>query len=252
MFDEARDARRRGCVPISVEHLDRGLVAVVRQLGHQRAGDLAPLGERPAERRVGLLARRSAAPSRASAVPEASVSRQPWLGQLPWHGGPSLSIDHVAELGARADRAAVELAAEDQPAADAGADRQHDRRRVAPCAAPARCSASAATFASLSTTPAARAARPSRRGTARRRAAGSPPSSPSPRALVDQAGDPEADRGRPRRVAAARTSSTASTTPSSSSRCVEPCTRAVHAVVDVEVARRPRRRAASCRRGRRR
>ena len=30
--------------------------------------------------------------SRASAVPDASDSTQPWLGQLPWHGGPSMSI----------------------------------------------------------------------------------------------------------------------------------------------------------------
>ena len=30
--------------------------------------------------------------SRASAVPDAYASTQPWLGQLPWHGGPSNSI----------------------------------------------------------------------------------------------------------------------------------------------------------------
>ena len=31
-------------------------------------------------------------PSRASAVPEANASRQPWLGQLPWQGGPFSSM----------------------------------------------------------------------------------------------------------------------------------------------------------------
>ena len=44
----------------------------------------------------------------------------------------AVQVDHhVAELGAGADRAAVELAAEDQPAADPGADRQHDRLAAA-------------------------------------------------------------------------------------------------------------------------
>ena len=34
----------------------------------------------------------TARPSRPSAVPEASASTQPWLGQLPWQGGPSAWI----------------------------------------------------------------------------------------------------------------------------------------------------------------
>ena len=38
----------------------------------------------------GSRATRSAA-SRTSADPEATASRQPQFGQLPWHGGPSMS-----------------------------------------------------------------------------------------------------------------------------------------------------------------
>ena len=64
--------------------------------------------------------------SRASAVPDASDSTQPWFGQFPWHGGPFRSITTCPSSAAGADCAAVELAAEDQPAADAGADREQD------------------------------------------------------------------------------------------------------------------------------
>ena len=39
----------------------------------------------------GLLSA-AASPSRPSAVPEASASTQPWLGQLPWQAGPSIWI----------------------------------------------------------------------------------------------------------------------------------------------------------------
>ena len=102
-----------------------------------------------------------------------------------------------------------ERAVEDQPAADAGADRQQRPRRVAPCAAPARHSASAATFASLSTT----TGRPSRSAIRSRNG-----TSLSGRftaivaiaaALVDQAGDPEADGVDLARRRRARASSTA-------------------------------------------
>ena len=61
------------------------------------------------------------APSRPSAVPEASDSTQPWSGQLPWQGGPSASIT-CGRARRRPGRAAVDLAAEDQAAADPGAD----------------------------------------------------------------------------------------------------------------------------------
>ena len=58
-------------------------------------------------------------------MPEAIASTQPWFGQLPWHGGPFRSITMCPSSPAGPDRAAVELAAQDQPAADAGADREH-------------------------------------------------------------------------------------------------------------------------------
>ena len=94
------------------------------------------LGDEPARRRVALArapgrapspgaARPPRAPSRASAVPEASDSMQPWLGQVPWHGGPLMSTTMWPELGGGAGRAAVELAVDDQAAADPGADGQH-------------------------------------------------------------------------------------------------------------------------------
>ena len=65
-------------------------------------------------------------PSRPSAVPggdrlDAAVVRAVALARR------AVDVDDdVAELGAGAGRAAVELAAEDQPAADPGPDRQHD------------------------------------------------------------------------------------------------------------------------------
>ncbi len=89
--------------------------------------------------------------SRTSADPDAMTSRQPRLGQLPWHGGPSMSIDHVAELAARADPSALEPAAEHQPAADPGPDREHHDVVDAPPPAPCRASARTAQLPSLST-----------------------------------------------------------------------------------------------------
>ncbi len=99
--------------------------------------------------------------SRVSAVPEASDSTQPRPGQLPWQRRPVLVDHHVPELGRRAERAAVELAAEDQAAADPGADRQHDglARRPGPRRRGARRGPRG--WRRCRRTPAARAARPS-------------------------------------------------------------------------------------------
>ena len=63
--------------------------------------------------------------SRTSAEPDAITSRQPRFGQCPWHGGPSMSIDHVPELPAGADPAALQPPAEHDPAADPGPEREH-------------------------------------------------------------------------------------------------------------------------------
>ena len=69
--------------------------------------------------------------SRTSAEPDATDSRQPQFGQLPWHGRPVDLDHHVPHLGAAADPAAVDLAAQQQPAADPGPEReQHDLGRA--------------------------------------------------------------------------------------------------------------------------
>ena len=81
----------------------------------------------------------------------ASRGSRGW-GSRPGTAGRSSSIDHVAELGAGADRAAVR-ARRRRPARRRSPVPivSSDRVGRAPCAAPARCSASTATFASLST-----------------------------------------------------------------------------------------------------
>ena len=113
------------------EHLDRGLVAVVGQLGHERPGQLAALGQRPAEPGVRALARQ---PQRLARQRRARGQRldAPVVGAVALAGRAVLVDHHVAELAGRADRAAVQLAAEDQPAADPGADRQQHRLVGAP------------------------------------------------------------------------------------------------------------------------
>ena len=90
----------------------------------------SPVGERLGQRRVRLALGRAPAPRRASAVPEASASTQPWFGQLPWQGGPSTSITTWPSSAPAPVEPAVDLAAEDQAAADPGADRQHHRVRA--------------------------------------------------------------------------------------------------------------------------
>ena len=55
------------------------------------------------------------------------------IGAVALAAGAVLVDHHVAELGAGAGRAAVELAVEHQPAADPGADRQQDEVAASPC-----------------------------------------------------------------------------------------------------------------------
>ena len=66
-----------------LDHLERGLVAVVGELGDERPGELAAIFDRPREAGSRPLARRTGRASRASAVPDASDSTHPWLGQFP-------------------------------------------------------------------------------------------------------------------------------------------------------------------------
>ena len=97
--------------PISVEELDRLRVALVsraaRAGARRRAGPNASRGEL-----VGRLA--------GDVRLEVAVARRSPAGDA------VVDDHHVAELGAGADRAAVGPAAEDQPAADPGAEREHD------------------------------------------------------------------------------------------------------------------------------
>ena len=74
------------------EHHARHLVAAERELGDQLAGDLLARdrGRCPSSESGSSSA--ATVPSRPIAVPEATASRQPWLGQLPWQRGPSSSI----------------------------------------------------------------------------------------------------------------------------------------------------------------
>ena len=78
-------------VPISVEHGERRRVAVVGQLGDEGPGSAWPSAERPASaglRALGGDPRRLPGQRRA----RRHASMQPWLGQLPWQRGPSMSI----------------------------------------------------------------------------------------------------------------------------------------------------------------
>ena len=86
----------------------------------------------------GRRATRSAA-SRTSAEPEAITSRQPRFGQLPWHGGPSMSTTMWPSSAPAPIAAALQPPAQHEAAADAGAEREHHdvakrrrRRRTGP------------------------------------------------------------------------------------------------------------------------
>ena len=157
----------------------------------------SPVGEHPAEGRVGRAFRRrpALAPERgargerldAAAAGAVALARR------------AVHLDHdVAELGAGAGRAAVELAAEDQPAADPGPDRQHHRVRLRLArrrrgARPAR-----RRWRRCRRRPAARSARRPGRGSARRSIGRLTAEIATPRVVVDRRRDPEPDRARPR------------------------------------------------------
>ena len=70
-------------VPISAQHLDRRLVAVVRELGHERTGELAPVGKRSAEPGVGALAARHAEPPAQAPSPTRATRRSRGWGSCP-------------------------------------------------------------------------------------------------------------------------------------------------------------------------
>ena len=88
--------------------------------------------------------------SRASAVPDAIASMQPWFGQLPWQGGPFSSItmwpSSAAEPIAPWYSSSRRISPPPIPVPIVSSTTS-----LQPRAAPARCSASAAMFASLST-----------------------------------------------------------------------------------------------------
>ena len=69
----------------------RDRVAVVGELGHERAGELQARGQRAAQRRLRLPRARASGASRTSAEPEATASRHRGSGSCPGTGGPSAS-----------------------------------------------------------------------------------------------------------------------------------------------------------------
>ncbi len=192
--DRATPSRR----PIVSSTADRDRVAGPGELGDEAAVDRRPPFAAARARPESGAAAAARSASRRSAVPDAIDSMQPWLGQLPWQGGPSMSTTTCPSSAAGPVGAAVGLAAEDQPAADAGADRQqHDvhgrrgRRR-------SRCSAIAATLPSLSieTGRPIRSRDPVADGDVDQRQVDRAHADPA--GAVDRAGHPEADGGDPR------------------------------------------------------
>ena len=144
----------------------RGRVAVVGQLGDQRAGDRPPAaarGRAPSRGRRGDARPRAPAP-----CPDATASRQPRLGSC--RARRPVVVDRPCGRARRPRRCAprTSRAVDDDPAADPGADRQ--QHRVGRVRARRRSAARRASRRSrrCRRTPAGRAARPSGRGTARR------------------------------------------------------------------------------------
>ena len=180
-------------VPISRQRLDRDLVAVVGELGDERADDLAAVRERAAEPRAGVLTGEPRSPRATSAVPEASASRQPRLGQLPWQGGPVHVDDHVAEFGTGARSHRGRGGRRGSGRRRSRSRSSAGRRRRSPWAAPAACSARIARLPSLSTNTGSpsRSAMTSANRTPASCKVGREDGRPRP--VVDQAGDPEAD-----------------------------------------------------------
>ena len=102
-----------------------GEVAVVGELRHQRSGELATAARAPDQGPSPAAHLPSFSPPGRARCPMQVTSMQPWFGQLPWHGGPSLSITMWPSSAPRSDRAAIRRSAEDQPTADPGPDRHH-------------------------------------------------------------------------------------------------------------------------------
>ncbi len=121
--DQAGEADSKGAAD-GLERVARDRVTVMRQLCHERARQLASLLERVTERgvRPARHPQRRLAHERgagrhhlqAAAVGAAALARR------------AVHVDHhVAELSARPDPAALQPAAEHEPTADAGAEREH-------------------------------------------------------------------------------------------------------------------------------
>ena len=211
-------------------------VAVVGELGDERARDLAPGGERAPE--PGCRAA-----SRATPQPVARRSRGPTRTPPGSRGSGSRPgtaarrrrrpCGRARPAAPRAPRTSAPV--DDQPAADARAERQHDR--VAALRAPRRSATRRASprWRRCRRRRAARAARPSGRARRRRRAAGGWTSSATPVAGIDQARD---RRSRPRATspgAASPASRTASTSWSMQRAGVVRARQAVGAVMHLEL-----------------
>ena len=112
--------------PTRSKTADRGRVARQGGLGDRLPVDLLAVGEHPTERRAGLTLGGVAtlAPDRGPG----GVGLDAAVAGAVALAGQAVHLDHdVAELGAGTGRAAVDLAVEDQAAADSGPDRQHHR-----------------------------------------------------------------------------------------------------------------------------
>ena len=107
-----RPLSRISCTACGVALGDRETDVGGGELGPCSSSSAASAGDRPE--------RAAAVASRASAAPPANASRQPVLPQA--QVGPELVDPDVADVAGAAVDAAVELAVDDDPAADAGAD----------------------------------------------------------------------------------------------------------------------------------
>ena len=129
-------------------------VALARAVDRVVAGDLVALAPAAGRGTTSGRARAASRASRSSARPDASASSEPGCGNVP--GRPARRRDRSSPISvwpssARARRAAVELAVEHEPAADAGADREHHEVLADDLAVDLNASASAAHDASFST-----------------------------------------------------------------------------------------------------
>ena len=108
----------------------RDLVAGLRALDRVGAGDLVAARQPLAQIGVGVLLGGGLAASASSARPAPKLSSEPTCGKLVGSGdllAVELDADQrVAELRRRAGRAPVRAPVEDEPAADAGPDGEHD------------------------------------------------------------------------------------------------------------------------------